>query len=76
MIKQIPIQKGNPEAPFILTSQDNQALIMRKNHSMYKPQRGDMFLGLDCVLANEHRLMDISEEYGFDSDDPIYLLQN
>ena len=47
---------------------------MRKNHPLYKPKKGDMFLGLDCVLMNEHRLEDISGEYGYDSTEPVYFL--
>jgi hypothetical protein len=74
MTKQNPLQRGNPKAPFVLTSRDNQALIMRKNHPLYEPKKGDMFLGLDCVLANEHRLEDISGDYGYNSAEPVYFL--
>lgn len=66
--------KGDPNSPFVLTTIDHHAIILRKNHPAYKAKNGDMFLGIDCVLANEHRLTDISSEYGYGETDPIYLL--
>jgi hypothetical protein len=47
---------------------------MRKTHPIYKAKKGDRFLGLDCVLANEKNLIDVSDQFAC-GDNPIWILQ-
>tara|TARA_Y100000361_G_scaffold129753_1_gene125393 strand:+ start:662 stop:871 length:210 start_codon:yes stop_codon:yes gene_type:complete len=62
------------DSPFVLTSVDQHAVIMRKNHPHYKEKKTDMFLSLDCVLANEKKLIDVSDQFGY-GDNPIWVLE-
>ena len=62
------------DSPFVLTCIEEHAVIMRKNHPTYKAKKGDRFLGLDCVLANEKNLIDVSDQFAC-GDNPIWILQ-
>ena len=62
------------DSPFVLTCVDQHAVIMRKNHPHYNEKKTDMFLSLDCVLANEKNLIDVSDQFGY-GDNPIWVLQ-
>lgn len=47
--------------PFVLTSIDGRAIIMRKDNIFYEPKLNDRILSIDCVLANSARLTEIEE---------------
>lgn len=47
--------------PFVLTSIDGRAIIMRKDNIFYEPKLNDRILSIDCVLANSARLAEIEE---------------
>jgi hypothetical protein len=47
--------------PFVLTSIDGRAIIMRKDNIFYEPKLNDRILSIDCVLANSVRLAEIEE---------------
>lgn len=48
-------------SPFVLTSIDGRAIIMRKDNIFYEPKLNDRILSVDCVLANSARLAEIEE---------------
>jgi len=48
---------------------------MRKNHPAYKEKKGDRYLSLDCVLANEGKLADIADQFHYGNNDPIWVLE-
>lgn len=47
--------------PFVLTSIDGRAIIMRKDNIFYEPKLNDRILSIDCVIANSARLAEIEE---------------
>lgn len=63
------------DSPFVLTCIDDLAVIMRKNHPAYKEKKGDRYLSLDCVLANEGKLADIADQFHYGNNDPIWVLE-
>ena len=63
------------DSPFVLTSVDNHAVIMRKNHPFYKQKKNDRYLSLDCVLANQDNLIDVTEQFKCNSEDSVWVLE-
>tara|TARA_B110001454_G_C12696274_1_gene424513 strand:+ start:141 stop:365 length:225 start_codon:yes stop_codon:yes gene_type:complete len=70
---QAEIEKDNP---YVLTSINRRPIFMHKNNPMYKPQKGDRIVSIDCVLANEERLIEVTEELGLTSDNGVFELQS
>jgi len=63
------------DAPFVLTSIDNHAIIMRKSHPMYQVKKNDRYLSLDCVLANQNKLIDVTDQFGYGKDDLVWVME-
>lgn len=62
--------------PYVLTSLgDGTAVFMNKNNPMYEPKKNDRIVSVDCVMANESRLVEITEEFGLSPQDGIFELQ-
>jgi len=61
-------------SPFILTSIDGRAVFLRKNNPLYKPKDNDRIVSMGCVLANEHRLVEVTEELYLDPKDGVFEL--
>ena len=62
-------------SPYILTAIDGRAVFMNKDNPFYKPKDNDRVVSLDCVLANEHRLVEITQELGYPSEYGAFELQ-
>ena len=48
---------------------------MNKNNPIYKPQEGDRIVSMDCVLANEDNLIEVTEELGLPPEHGVFELQ-
>ncbi len=48
---------------------------MHKNNPIYKPKDGDRIVSIDCVLANEDRLFEVTEELGLPPQHGVFELQ-
>ena len=66
------LQKSNP---YVLTAMDGQPVFMNKHNPIYKPKKNDRIVSEDCVMANEHRLIEITEELGLSPDQGVFELQ-
>jgi hypothetical protein len=55
------LQRKNP---YILTSLDGRPVFMHKTNPIYKPKKNDRIVSVDCVLANEDRLIEVTKELG------------
>ena len=69
---QAEIEKNNP---YVLTSIDRRPIFMNKNNPFYKPKEGDRIVSIDCVLANEKNLIEVTEELGLPPDQGVFELQ-
>ena len=69
---QSEIEKDNP---YVLTSINRRPIFMNKNNPIYKPQEGDRIVSMDCVLANEDRLFEVTEELGLPPEHGVFELQ-
>ena len=50
---------------WILTAINGVAVFMRKDSPFYKPQQNDRIVSEDCVLANQSRLTEVTEDLHF-----------
>ena len=64
------------EPPYILTSLNEHNIILRKDNPFYTPTGRDLPLSIDCVLANQHRLEEITDQLGLSSDQAVFLFHN
>jgi len=64
------------EAPFILTTLNEHNIILRKDNPYYKPTGKDMPLGIECVVANSDRLVEITKDLNLDEDNVVWLLND
>ena len=60
--------------PYILTAIDGRPIFMHKKNPLYKPKQNDRIMSIACVLANEDRLTEITEELGLDPEDGVFEL--
>lgn len=63
--------------PFILTSMDGRAVFMNKNNPLYQKiaKANDRIVSVDCVLANEDRLIEVTAELGLSPLHGVFELQ-
>ena len=65
-------------SPYVLCSLDRRAVFMNKKNPFYlkiaTPK--DMIVSQDCVLANEDRLIEITEEIGLPPEHGVFELQD
>ena len=65
-------------SPYVLCSLERRAVFMNKKNPFYvkiaTPK--DMIVSQDCVLANEHRLIEITEELGLAPEHGVFELQD
>ena len=66
------LQKSNP---YILTSIDGRPIFLHKENPFYKPKENDRIVSVDCVMANEHRLIEITTELGLPKKDGVFELE-
>jgi len=66
------LQKNNP---YVLTTLQGFPVFMNKTNPIYKAKKNDRIVSVDCVLANEKRLVEITEELDLDSSDGVFELQ-
>lgn len=60
--------------PYVLTAIDGRPIFMNKNNPLYKPKQNDRIVSIACVVANEDRLTEITEELGLDPEDGVFEL--
>ena len=58
------IQEMEKDNPYVLTAVDGRPIFMHKQNPYYEPQPNDRIVSLDCVMANQDRLVEITEELG------------
>ena len=66
------LQRQNP---YILTTLYGRPVFMNKNNPIYKPKKNDRIVSVDCVVANEDRLIEITDELGLAPHDGVFELQ-
>ena len=64
------------EPPYILTSLNEHNIILRKDNPFYTPTGRDLPMSIDCVLANQHRLEEVTAQLGLSSDQAVFLLHD
>jgi formyltetrahydrofolate hydrolase len=64
------------EPPFVLTSLNQYNIILRKDNLFYKPTERDMPLSIDCVVANEDRLEEVTDQLDLPSDQAVWILHD
>lgn len=69
---QTEIEKDNP---YVLTSFNRRPIFMHKNNPLYKPKEGDRIVSMDCVLANEDNLIEVTKELGLPPEHGVFELQ-
>jgi hypothetical protein len=69
---QAEIEKDNP---YVLTSMNRRAIFMHKDNPIYKPKDNDRIVSMDCVLANEDKLIEVTEELGLPPQHGVFELQ-
>lgn len=62
MRKQSIKDSDNPN-PYVLTAIDGRPIFMHKNNPVYKEKKNDRIVSTDCVLANESRLLEVTQEF-------------
>ena len=50
---------------WVLTAVNGVAVFMRKDSPFYKPKQNDRIVSEDCVMANESRLTEVTEDLHF-----------
>ena len=66
------LQKSNP---YILTSIDGRPIFMHKHNPVYVAKQYDRVVSLACVLANEDRLIEVTEELGLPPEHGVFELE-
>tara|TARA_R100001163_G_C5060076_1_gene196828 strand:+ start:1317 stop:1544 length:228 start_codon:yes stop_codon:yes gene_type:complete len=62
--------------PYVLTTiGDGTPVFMNKNNPIYEPKQNDRIVSVDCVMANESRLVEITEEFGLHPQDGVFELK-
>ena len=65
------LQKSNP---YVLTAIDGRPIFMHKHNPIYVPKQNDRVVSLACVLANEDRLIEVTEELGLAPEHGVFEL--
>jgi hypothetical protein len=68
--------KNLVEMPFVLTSLNQHNIILRKDNPFYTPTGRDMPMSIACVLANENRLEEVTDQLDLPSDQAVFLLHD
>lgn len=69
---QADIEKENP---YVLTSMNRRPIFIHKKNPLYKAKDGDRIVSIDCVLANEDKLIEVTEELGLPPHHGVFELQ-
>ena len=65
------MEKSNP---YVLTAIDGRPIFMNKNNPIYKPKQNDRIVSVDCVLANEDRLTEVTDELDLPPEHGVFEL--
>ncbi len=68
--------KDLSEAPFVLTSLNQHNIILRKDNPFYEPTGRDLPMSIDCVLANQDRLEEVTDQLDLSSDQAVWVLHD
>ena len=66
------LEKNNP---YVLTSINRRPVFMHKENPFYKRKDNDRIVSMDCVLANESRVIEVTEELGLPPHQGVFELQ-
>ena len=66
------LEKNNT---YVLTSINRRPVFMHKENPFYKRKDNDRIVSMDCVLANESRLIEVTEELGLPPHQGVFELQ-
>lgn len=69
------IKEMEKENPYVLTAVDGRPIFMHKKNPYYEPQPNDRVVSLDCVMANQERLIEITQELGLPPELGVFELQ-
>ena len=64
------------ESPFVLTSLNQHNIILRKDNPFYKDTGKDLPMSIDCVLANQDRLEEVTDQLDLPSDQAVWILHD
>jgi hypothetical protein len=64
------------EPPYILTSLNEHNIILRKDNPFYTPTGRDLPMSIDSVLANQHRLEEVTDQLDLPNDQAVFLLHD
>ena len=68
--------KDLSEVPFVLTSLNQHNIILRKDNPFYEPTGRDLPMSIDCVLANQDRLEEVTDQLDLSSDQAVWILHD
>ena len=60
--------------PYVLTAINGRPYFMHKKNPYYEPQPNDRIVSVDCVLANEKRLREVTSELGLSPEEGVFEL--
>ena len=66
------LQKSNP---YVLTAIDGRPVFMHKRNPIYVQKANDRIVSMDCVFANEDRLIEVTHELGLPPEQGVFELQ-
>jgi hypothetical protein len=64
------------ESPFVLTSLNQHNIILRKDNPFYEPTGRDLPMSIDCVLSNQDRLEEVTDQLELPSDQAVWVLHD
>ena len=64
------------ESPFVLTSLNQHNIILRKDNPFYESTGKDLPMSIDCVLANQDRLEEVTDQLDLPSDRAVWVLHD
>ena len=68
--------KDLSEVPFVLTSLNQHNIILRKDNPFYQDTGKDLSMSIDCVLANQDRLEEVTQQLDLPSDQAVWILHD
>jgi hypothetical protein len=63
------------ENPYVLTAIGGRPIFMHKHNPLYVEKKNDRVVSLACVLANEGRLIEVTEELGLPPEHGVFELE-
>lgn len=68
--------KDLSEVPFVLTSLNQHNIILRKDNPFYERTGRDLPMSIDCVLANQDRLEEVTDQLELPRDQAVWILHD